>query len=828
MLMIHGHLPNPSASRTYWQSTMIFLSCLALMLMPLFAVEVAAGAEYQPTSYDAAIGRMLYVSEPSETALTIITQFTLGEGVPDKVTGLWLAGLKEKNESFTTALALTWTPTSKGWLGEQWSVQLQSAAGLIPTQLSPKAGVGFLTGSQFTDLVVAVPKSHHTYEATLSYNPSSGAVAVRLFDMSVDEVIANVGFNVLTSSGPLTPFAGAQIIPQGNLERDHQVVALDDLDSVPTFLPVGLSLDLVNVKDPTVTLLRIDRCEENAFRLKLPWELPGQIYLFLQDDEGTEQQLAVPEESVAVVPFSVSDMTASKLQVKLVFEYEGQRWSLLEKSWPVGTIHATLEGIHLTTIDNTKYLTGNLVFVADGTVENGTVEIDANLVVPSGVRSVTSLGTLDAAPPLYMRLADSKSSVLGHMQCNLAFTGLSVQSTTIPFRCAVPEHFMLADSESEAWVSLTASLLEPQGVHLSLSGSQHFPAGLSQTERPTYRFPLVDGYKVMVGDFHIHTTLSDGKANPKERLIEAYYDGYDVIAITDHRTVEGYDEMIDLANALGILLIRGIETGPQGEEHYVVFGIPEDYIARNPHSWASTEAESQTSGRIYYRDQLNYIKEVGGLVVYAHPHRGLREPTRWAIEQGILSGIEVFNNSVVGVPRWGAMASHGTEVYPFAFDWARENSLSVFANSDIHQFSTGPEGRAKTLFLVKEPTEAGIFDAVRARRTIALIPQPAMLWAPAELLGSYVHSIVDVSVSHVDLQYYKTCVQLENHGAFPVKARVSANGELLGEIEIGQGQNYTLWHPSKADEVQIDWLNLWINPQENFKTVHTPKDALHG
>lgn len=46
--------------------------------------------------------------------------------------------------------------------------------------------------------------------------------------------------------------------------------------------------------------------------------------------------------------------------------------------------------------------------------------------------------------------------------------------------------------------------------------------------------PQVKGYNCYKGDFHVHTSYSDGKLNPAARVIEAWLDGLDIVAITDH------------------------------------------------------------------------------------------------------------------------------------------------------------------------------------------------------------------------------------------------------------------------------------------------------
>ena len=56
----------------------------------------------------------------------------------------------------------------------------------------------------------------------------------------------------------------------------------------------------------------------------------------------------------------------------------------------------------------------------------------------------------------------------------------------------------------------------------------------SSTQRTEIILPQVKGYNIYKGDFHIHTSYSDGVINPAGRVVEAWLDGLDIIAITDH------------------------------------------------------------------------------------------------------------------------------------------------------------------------------------------------------------------------------------------------------------------------------------------------------
>ncbi|MBO7249205.1 MAG: PHP domain-containing protein, partial [Bacteroidales bacterium] len=89
--------------------------------------------------------------------------------------------------------------------------------------------------------------------------------------------------------------------------------------------------------------------------------------------------------------------------------------------------------------------------------------------------------------------------------------------------------------------------------------------------------PDVAGYQVLKGDFHLHTVFSDGDVWPTYRVHEAWKDGLDVIAITDHieylphkKYVGGdlntpYEIAKPTADKYGLMLIRGTEiTRKQG------------------------------------------------------------------------------------------------------------------------------------------------------------------------------------------------------------------------------------------------------------------------
>ena len=63
----------------------------------------------------------------------------------------------------------------------------------------------------------------------------------------------------------------------------------------------------------------------------------------------------------------------------------------------------------------------------------------------------------------------------------------------------------------------------------------------------------------MIIDLHTHSTCSDGTTSPAQVVTEAASAGLDVVALTDHDTITGWDEAAAAAQAVGIQLVRGIE-----------------------------------------------------------------------------------------------------------------------------------------------------------------------------------------------------------------------------------------------------------------------------
>jgi predicted metal-dependent phosphoesterase TrpH len=89
--------------------------------------------------------------------------------------------------------------------------------------------------------------------------------------------------------------------------------------------------------------------------------------------------------------------------------------------------------------------------------------------------------------------------------------------------------------------------------------------------RSEIKIPDISGYVVVKCDFHNHTVFSDGGVWPTVRAEEAWREGLDAIALTDHLEHHPHEQDIRInpnrpyeiakpkADSLGLTIIRGAE-----------------------------------------------------------------------------------------------------------------------------------------------------------------------------------------------------------------------------------------------------------------------------
>ena len=223
--------------------------------------------------------------------------------------------------------------------------------------------------------------------------------------------------------------------------------------------------------------------------------------------------------------------------------------------------------------------------------------------------------------------------------------------------------------------------------------------------------PDVNGYQVLKGDFHLHTDFSDGCVWPDYRVREAWYNGLDVIAITDHIDVLAHDEELDMKK---FDYNTSSRIAAKEAKYYDLIVVPGIEITRSKpfgHMNALFVKDSNKADVKGEMDALNAMVAQGAYILWNHPGWPDDKCTMYPVHEeliakGVIKGVEIFND---------------VESYPIAYDWVKEYGLHPFANSDAH----GPVDsyykglRPMTLLLVNERSLEGVKEAMFAGRTIA-------------------------------------------------------------------------------------------------------------
>ena len=260
-----------------------------------------------------------------------------------------------------------------------------------------------------------------------------------------------------------------------------------------------------------------------------------------------------------------------------------------------------------------------------------------------------------------------------------------------------------------------------------------------QMQRKEFHLPDVNGYHVYKADLHLHTMFSDGNVTPEFRVQEAWYDGLDVIAITDH--VEGRKWEGRMLKFLKGYLPKGTvpvndrvsrqpadKRGIQADlnvsyqsaaavaDEYGMTVIPGAEITREPVAIGHFNALFiKDANKIYDANPavaIENARQQGALIQHNHPgwRRTSVKMTEFetqVYEKGYINGIEVMN---------------GSQFYPSVLQRAQERRLYVAANTDMHlttQLYYQGEQRNMTLIFAKDKSLKSLKEALKERRTLA-------------------------------------------------------------------------------------------------------------
>ncbi len=299
--------------------------------------------------------------------------------------------------------------------------------------------------------------------------------------------------------------------------------------------------------------------------------------------------------------------------------------------------------------------------------------------------------------------------------------------------------------------------------------------------------PNIEGYKTLKGDFHVHTSFSDGGVWPTTRIDEALWEGLDVIAISDHldsrllmQRRAGYfsdkcdrDESYRIAaKAAGdkVLVVHAGEISrgmPPGHFNCL-------FVKDNDDICAATE-KNDHDHVLAMEGGLKEARKQGAFLMWNHPHWHKHAPNEtimWPVhkkllKEGYMDAIEVYNMSCGYSPE--------------AHEWCLKYNLAILGNSDCHQLLFNGvdylhgEHRPITLLFAEEKSLEGVRDALNNRRS-ALFADGVVYGREQELAPLFKACVKIKGVKMTDKILTFT---IENKSSIPVVLTKGAGSEGL-------------------------------------------------
>ena len=335
-------------------------------------------------------------------------------------------------------------------------------------------------------------------------------------------------------------------------------------------------------------------------------------------------------------------------------------------------------------------------------------------------------------------------------------------------------------------------------------------------------FPQVNGYNIYKADLHTHTFYSDGHVSPEFRVIEAWNDGLDVLAVTEHIEYRSLErDMIEFmkgyvkedAKAINWSIVstpaddRGIQTdldmsvrlAQKEAEKYGLTIIPGAEISRAPETTGHFNVLFTTDNdAIYHPDPLESMKNAkaqGALIIHNHP--GWKRPSLDMIDfekkiypMGILDGIEVMNQ---------------LDFYPRAIERAKEYGLYMTSNTDMHTstyeyYRLNGALRNMTMIFAKDKSLESLKEAMKARRTLAY--SFGTIAGEEQLLVDFFKASMSYEPISVDAKGVRT-YELRNNTSLPYKLSFGADPVVLEPFSVVR----RTVEDNKVIKVEV--LNMW-------------------
>ena len=255
--------------------------------------------------------------------------------------------------------------------------------------------------------------------------------------------------------------------------------------------------------------------------------------------------------------------------------------------------------------------------------------------------------------------------------------------------------------------------------------------------------PKVNGLNVYKADLHTHSIYSDAQLTPEERVREAWFDGLDIFAMTDHveyrrhepnmlkflkgytggeaKKAVNYNVIRKNATEQGILadLNLPVQLAQKAAKAYgdALLIIPACEITREPRKIGHFNALFTTDNNTIYDidplQSLRNAKKQGALITQNHPGWSrktcdITEFEQKAFDEKLIDGVEIMN---------------GYWFYPKAMQRCVDWNLYMLGCTDIHHitnhFRQNGNFRTMTLIFAKDNNLKSIRKALEKRMTLA-------------------------------------------------------------------------------------------------------------
>ena len=305
--------------------------------------------------------------------------------------------------------------------------------------------------------------------------------------------------------------------------------------------------------------------------------------------------------------------------------------------------------------------------------------------------------------------------------------------------------------------------------------------------------PKVNGYNCYTADLHVHTMFSDGDVTPAERVKEAWIDGLDIMAITDHietrrqeremlKFLKGYSPEKKGFEPINVRCSRGVHADERGivsdlnlstelaraavKNYPGLTIIKGTEISREPvHIGHYCALFTTDNNALYSTDDAQTIRNAraqGAIITHNHPgwertSTDYTEFEKGIYAEGLIDGIEISN---------------GSSFYPEIVRRAIDKKLYMVSATDIHATTASIYGKANfyrnmTLIFAKNTSEEEIRKALLSQRTLGY--SAGYIIGEKSLLTDFFRA--SVTAKRVADSSKGVIVEVANHTSFPYTLR---------------------------------------------------------